>query len=75
MTTQEQTKLRILTIVTSELRFKHCMLVERLDISLGKTNCLIKANNVRRSCNNFAYLTQPRRLRGIGQMGLHLRHF
>lgn len=65
MTTQEQAQLRILNIVTTEPSFNQRQLAERLSISLGKTNYLlkallekglIKANNFRRNDNKLAYL-------------------
>ena|SRR3989339_465563 len=65
MTTQEQAQLRILNIVTTEPRLNQRQLAERLSISLGKTNYLlkallekglIKANNFRRNDNKLAYL-------------------
>lgn len=79
MTTHEKAKMRILIIVSGELRFKHNILAEGLGIILGKNNypikallekALIKANNVRRSYKKFPYLTQPRISRSIGQMEL-----
>ncbi|MBZ0093841.1 MAG: MarR family EPS-associated transcriptional regulator [Sulfuricella sp.] len=65
MTTQEQAQLRILNIVTTEPRLNQRHLAERLSVSLGKTNYLlkallekglIKANNFRRNDNKLAYL-------------------
>jgi EPS-associated MarR family transcriptional regulator len=65
MTTQEQAQLRILNIVTTEPSLNQRQLAERLSISLGKTNYLlkallekglIKANNFRRNDNKLAYL-------------------
>lgn len=65
MINQEQAQLRILNIVTSEPELNQRQLAERLGISLGKTNYvlkallekgLIKANNFRRNDNKLAYL-------------------
>lgn len=65
MTIQEQTQLRILNIVTTEPSLNQRQLAERLNISLGKTNYLLKAllkkgliktNNFRRNDNKLAYL-------------------
>jgi EPS-associated MarR family transcriptional regulator len=65
MTSQEQAQLRILNIVTTGPRLSQRQLAERLGVSLGKTNYLlkallekglIKANNFRRSDNKIAYL-------------------
>ncbi len=65
MTPREQAQLKILDVVTHEPGLNQRQLAERLGISLGKTNYLlkalletglIKANNFRRSDNKLGYL-------------------
>ena len=65
MTPAEQAHLQILNIVTREPGLNQRQLAERLDVSLGKANYLlkallekglIKADNFRRSDNKLAYL-------------------
>ncbi len=65
MTPSEQAHLQVLNIVTREPGLNQRQLAERLGVSLGKANYLlkalldkglIKANNFRRSDNKLAYL-------------------
>lgn len=65
MTPRDQAQLRILKLVTDEPGISQRQLAERLGISLGKTNYLIKAllekglikaNNFRRSDSKLGYI-------------------
>ena len=65
MLSSEQAQLRILNIVSSEPEISQRQLAERLGISLGKTNFLLKAlfekglvkvDNFRRNGKKLAYL-------------------